>query len=417
MARTRKQLLPLPGGEGRGEGERQTYLSPTFLLFALGLRHPLYIKLLFSFTFIAVALSAPAKDFFVYFGTYTGALSKGIYVSRLDAATGALSTPELAAETPSPCYLAPSPDGKTLYAANNDITLPNGNKVGAISAFSVDKNSGHLTLLNEKPCGGPGTCHVSIDPVARIILAASYADGSINSFQLNQDDTVGADGSYIKHHGSSVNTNRQSSAHAHFIHTDPSHHFALVCDLGMDKVVVYRINPDTGTLTENSSGIVPPGSGPRHFVFSPDGKFVHVVNEMGCSISTFSWNSDAGTLTLVETISALPPEVDVRPGFTGAEILDSGKYVYVTLRGHDSVSVLVANGHTGRLKFLQNIGSDGKVPRGLGIDPTGHWLFTGNQNSDTVAEFSINPKTGKLSATGSELKIGSPIDVQFVEAD
>lgn len=379
------------------------------------MNRPFSRNLLVASFLMSLICCAPAKDFFVYFGTYTGALSKGIYVSKLDATTGNLSDPELAAETPSPGFLVVSPDGKFLYAANNNITV-NGKETGAVSAFSVDKNSGHLTLLNEKSTDGPGNCHVSLDSSANVLFAANYADGSIKSFRLQPDGSIGADGSYIKHHGSSVNTNRQSSAHAHFIHSDPTHRFALACDLGMDKVVVYKINPADGTLTENSSAAVPPGSGSRHLAFSPDGKFAHVINEMGCSITTFTWDSDAGKLTPVETVSALPPGVEIRPSITGAEILEPDDFVYVTLRGHNSVSVFTANPETGRLKFVQNVPSGGKVPRGLGIDPTHHWLFTGNQNSDSAVEYEIDAHTGKISPTGRQLKIGSPIDVKFVEA-
>lgn len=373
-------------------------------------------KLLFIFLIIATALSAPAKDFFVYFGTYAGTQSKGIYVSKLDATTGKLSAPELAAETPSPCFLAVSADEKTLYAANNNLLL-NGEKTGGVSAFAIDKNSGRLTLLNQKSSGGPGICHVSVDATANILLTANYADGSVKSFQLNPDGSIGAEGSYIKHHGSSINTNRQASAHAHFIHSDPTHRFALACDLGMDKVVVYKINSANGTLAPNSSAAVPPGSGSRHLAFSPDGKFVHVINEMGCTITTFAWDSDAGKLEPIETISALPPGVAAQSGFTAAEILVLGQCVYATIRGHDSVSVFTADAQTGRLKFLQNVPSGGKVPRGLGIAPAGHWLLVGNQNSDGVVEYAIDPQTGKLSSTTQELKVGSPVDVKFVEAN
>jgi len=370
--------------------------------------------LMFALLFVAVTLTAPAKDFLVFFGTYTGTLSKGIYVSKLDSATGSLSAPELAAETPSPCFLATSSHGNYLYAANNNLIL-NGQKTSGVSAFTVDNTTGHLTLLNQKSSGGPGVCHVSIDDTDHILLAANYSDGSVKSFQLNADGSLGADGSYIRHHGSSVNTNRQSAAHAHFIVPDSSHRFALACDLGMDRVIIYKIDPATGTLSENASAPVPPGSGARHLVFSPDGKFVHVINEMGCTITTFSWNSKKGELKIVETISALPPGVALRPDFTAAEILACGNFIYATIRGHDSISVFSANPHTGHLAFVQNISSGGKVPRGLGIDPTGRWLFAGNQNSDNAVEFEIDSNSGKISPAGRELKIGSPVDVKFIE--
>jgi 6-phosphogluconolactonase len=374
-------------------------------------RHAAFLCVLL---FLLSAAAGIAEDYFVYFGTFTGAVSKGIYVSWLDAVTGRLSAPELAAETPSPCYLAVSPDEKVLYAANNLLDL-DGKKTGAVSAFAIDENSGRLTLINQKSTSGPGACHVSTDAAGRVLLAANYADGSVKSFQLNGDGSIGADGSYIRHHGTSVNTNRQTAPHAHCINVDPSNHFALACDLGADKVVVYGINSATATLTENSSASVPPGSGARHLAFSPDGKFVHVINEMACTVTTFGWDSAAGKLDRVETVSALPPDDTVQASYTAAEIFAPGSHVYATIRGHDSVSVLGADAKSGRLTFVQNVPAGGIFPRGLGIDPTAHWLIVGNQKSDNAVEFAIDPQSGKISSTGQQLKIGSPVDVKFVK--
>jgi 6-phosphogluconolactonase len=359
------------------------------------------------------AAAAPAKEFFVFFGTYTDTSSKGIYVSRLDADTGKLSAPELAAETPSPCFLAVSPDEKFLYAANEGSDV--------VSAFALDNKSGRLKFLNQKSSGGAGPCHLSADATGKILLAANYNGGSVKSFRLNRDGSLGADGAFIQHFGSSVNTDRQSAPHAHFICADPSNRFALACDLGTDKVVVYALDADTGELKPNEppAAAVPPGSGARHLAFSRDGRFVHVVNEMACTVTTFAWDSEKGKLDLRETISALPPGVVVRRDFTAAEILvhPSGNFVYATVRGHDSVSVFAADQKTGRLTFLQNVSAGGQVPRGLGIDPTGRWLIVANQKSDAAVEFAIDAPTGKISATGQTLKIGSPVDVKFVKSN
>lgn len=358
--------------------------------------------------------AAQARDIYVYFGTYTNALSRGIYVSRLDSETGNLSAPELAAETPSPCYLAVSPNAGFLYAANSVSTF-NHEKTGELSAFQIDRATGHLTLINQKSSGGPGPCHVNVDATGRMLFAANYAGGSVISFKLEPDGSIGAGGLLIQHQGSSINTNRQSSPHGHFIHVDPSNRYALACDLGLDKVIVYKINRDSGALTKHSFAIVPPGSGSRHLAFSQDGKFAYVVNEMGCTVSVFAWHAEAGQLEPVETVPALPSGVAVQPAFTAAEILTSGNHVYVTLRGHDSITVFSRNGETGRLQLAQNIFCGGKVPRGLGIDPTGRWLIVGNQKTDNAVEFSIDPHTGKLTPTGRELKLGSPVDVEFAE--
>lgn len=366
------------------------------------------------------ASAAPAKEFLVFFGTYTNAQSRGIYVSRLDAATGALSPPELASETPSPAFLAVSPDERCLYAANEAerIVASGPGHDGTVTAFAVDKASGRLSLLNQVDSAGNSPCHVSVDRSGKVLFVANYGSGSLKAFFLAANGTIGAGGDCVRRAGHSVNPSRQTSAHAHFICADPSNCFALSCDLGTDEVIVYPFDTTTAGLHPSNaiSFRMPPGSGPRHLTFSLDGRFVHVINEMACTITTFAWDAKGGELKLIETISALPPDVRVQPDFTAAEIVTAGTHAYATIRGHDSVSVFAADGPTGRLKLLQNVPAGGKVPRGLGIDPTGRWLLVGNQNTHNVVEFSVDQKTGELTATGQELKIGSPVDVKFISA-
>ena len=377
-------------------------------------------QIITAFATMALAASAPAKEFLVYFGTYTNALSQGIYVSHLDADTGKLSAPELAAAVGNPCFVNSSPDGRFLYSANS-LKSFNGENAGSISAFAIDKKSGQLALLNEKSSGGSGPCHVSVDATGKILFAANYGGGSVKSFLLESNGSIGADGSLIQHHGRSTNTNRQAGPHAHFICADPSNRFALACDLGTDSIMVYPFSTDSAGLAQRgvANGSVPPGSGARHLAFSRDGKFVYVLNEMACTISQFAWTEKSGALTLLETISSLPAEVALQKSFTAAEIRvrPDGKFIYATLRGHDSVSVFAADAASGKLTFVQNISSGGKVPRGLGIDPTGRWLITAHQKTDNAVAFAIDSATGKISPTGQELKIGSPVDVNFVAAE
>jgi 6-phosphogluconolactonase len=322
----------------------------------------------------------------------------------------------LAAETTAPSFLAIAPGEKFLYAANSVSTF-GGQNGGAVSAFAIDKTSGRLKLLNQEPSGGSDPCHLAVDATGGCLLVANYNTGTLKSFRLNPDGIIGAAGSLLQHHGSSVNPSRQTAAHAHFICPDPSNHFALACDLGMDQVVIYRLDPAAGTLAAHGSVTLTPGSGPRHLAFSPDGKFAHVINELACTITTFAWDAAAGTLKPVETISALPASLTARPDFTAAEILTAGNFVYATVRGPDLVIVLAADPTSGRLQFVQSLPAGGKMPRGLGVDPTFRWLFTGNQSTDNVVEFAIDPATGKLSPAHRELKIGSPVDVKFVPAE
>jgi len=374
-------------------------------------------KWLIALAAVTMAATATGADFLVFFGTYSNSLSKGIYASRLDAATGKLSAPELVAQTPSPCFLAVSPDEKFLYAANSvrnfsDADVTN---AGAVSAFAIDKASGSLTFLNQKCSGGEGPCHVSVDATGKVLFIANYGDGSVKSFSLETNGAIGAAGPRLARIGHSVNANRQASAHAHFIHADPSNRFALVCDLGTDELISFPFDVRTAELNASRFEVagVPDGSGARHLAFSPGGKFIYVLGEMGCCISRFVLD-EKGCLFPYETISVLPPGAVLQENFTAAEILTSKNDVYATIRGHDSISVLAADPATGRLSFLQNISSGGKVPRGLGIDPTGRWLLVGNQGTDNVVEYAIDPQTGRLTPAGRQLKVGAPVDVKFV---
>lgn len=382
-----------------------------------------HANMFYTLALIASAATAPAENFLVYFGTYTNALSRGIYVSRLDAETGKLSAPELAAATPSPSFVNLSPDGKSLYAANevngfSDYSIENG---GAVSAFAIDKTSGQLTFLNQKCSGGTDPCHVSVDATGKVLFVANYSSGSMKAFLLDTNGGLGEGGTFVQDTGHGVNPVRQAGPHAHFICADPSNRFALACNLGTDTVTVYPFTTNDATLVASKFERfhVPDGSGPRHLAFSRDGKFVHVINEMGCTVTTFAWDSEKGKLDLIETVSALPPGVAVQNSFTAAEILvhPAGKYVYATVRGHDSVSVFSADERSGRLTLVQNVSAGGKVPRGLGIDPTGRWLIVANQMSDSAVEFMIESATGKLSPAKQALKIGSPVDVKFVKAN
>jgi len=361
--------------------------------------------------------AASAREFFVYFGSYTGAKSKGIYVSRLDAATGRLSEPELAAETKNPSFLAVHPNQRSLYAVG-EVNDFDGKRTGAVSAFALDPKSGRLTLLNQQPSDGSGPCHLALDSKGRCVLVANYGSGSIASLPVEQDGSLGKAVSTIQHTGSSVNPQRQAGPHAHFITPDKSDRHALVCDLGLDQVLVYRLDAKLNTLTANDppSASVAPGAGPRHLAFSPTGKFVYVINEMGSTITAFAYDARRGALKELQTVSTLPS------GFTGStscaeiEVHPSGKFVYGSNRGHDSIAAFALDGKSGKLTLVEHQPTQGKTPRHFAIDPTGRWLLAENQGSDTVVVFEIDTKTGKLRATGQAVAVGSPVCAVFAMA-
>lgn len=369
---------------------------------------------MFSIFASTLGASAGAAEYLVYFGTFTDGAAKGIYVSRMDATTGSLSAPELVAEIPSPNYLAVSPDARFVFAA----TRPNAAD-GTVTAYAIERPSGRLVWIDDEPAGGAGPCHVSVDPTGRTVLVANYTGGSVKSFRAAPDGRL-ASVTFIQHSGSSVDPGRQKGPHAHCIMPAPDGRFALACDLGTDRVMIYRLDPASAALAEHEPAFasVPPGSGPRHLVFSADGTRVHVVNEMKCTLTTFAWDPVRGALDAPETIPLLPPGAGVEPSFSAAAIVASpdGQFVFATVRGHNSVSVFAAR-PDGRLSLVENVPCGGLTPRGLGIDPTGRWLLVGNQRSNTVNVFAIDPASGRLAATDKAIEIGAPVDVRFVAAE
>ena len=374
--------------------------------------------LLLSF---ATLISTPAaeKEWLAYFGTYTGKKSKGIYVARFNPATGKLSAPELAAEAISPSFLAVHPKGKWLYAVN-EIDNFTGKKSGGVSGFAIDAKSGKLSPINQQSTVGGGPCHVSLDASGRVVLVANYGGGSVASYRVDKKGFLSSDVSFIQHQGSGVNRGRQEAPHGHAIVTDPGNKFALACDLGLDKVLIYKLDAKKGSLTPNDPpfGRVAQGSGPRHMAFHPSGKFAWVINEMVCTVTSFSFDPKRGELKELQTISSLPADTKMIPSYNTAEILahPSGKFVYGSNRGHDTLAVYAVDQKLGTLRMMQNVSTQGKTPRSFGIDPSGRWLLAANQSSDTVVVFAIDPATGKLKPTGQSIEVGSPVSVVFAPA-
>jgi 6-phosphogluconolactonase len=377
------------------------------------LKKPILSKIFFVAVAAVSVLTVQAKDCFVYFGTFTDASSQGIYVSRLDMDTGVVSPPQLAIAADSPNYLAISPDSRFLYAANRATGKD------SVSSFSIDPKDGHLKLLDTKSSGGNGPCYVGLDVPDHCIVVANYAGGSVKSFHLNADGTL-VDGTYLEHHGHGTNPDRQQGPHAHCFVPAPDGRFALCCDLGLDQVMIYKINPADAALTPNDPpfATIAPGSGPRHLAFSPDGKTACVVSEMACTVTVFDWDGVNGKLTQRQSLSLLP-EGQYQKNFTAAEIAyrPDGRFVYATTRTHNSISVLAVDATTGNLSLVQNLPCGGDFPRGMGIDPSGHWLIVGNQKSRTATVFAIDPASGHLTPTGQVLSPGDPVDVKFASVE
>jgi 6-phosphogluconolactonase len=364
------------------------------------------------------ASKASAGSCLVYVGTYTGEKSRGIYAYRLDLASGRCAPLGLVAELKSPSFLAIHPNRKFLYSVN-EISDLNGKPTGGVSALALDASTGKLTLLNQQSSEGAGPCHLVVDRSGKTVLVANYGGGSVAALPIGTDGRLGPAASAIKHTGSSVNPARQKEPHAHSINVDPDNRFAMAADLGLDKVLVYRLDPAASKLSANDppSVAVKPGSGPRHFAFHPSGKFAYVINEILCTVTAFAYDPPRGQLTERQTITTLPEGVKLVPEFSTAEVQvhPSGKFVYGSNRGHDSITMFAVNDADGTLRFVENKSTGGKTPRGFGIDPTGTFLLAGNQDSHTITVFRIDPQSGKLTATGDPLEVGSPVCVKFLQ--
>ena len=365
---------------------------------------------------VPLAAQSGAGGTLVFIGTYASPASKGIYVSRLNPSTGALSPPTLAAEVRNPSFLAASADGRFLYAVS-EVDAVGGKPGGAVAGYAIDKAAGTLKPLNTQSTVGTGPCHVSV--AGRMVFAANYGGGSIAAYQTQDDGSLKPASTFVQHKGSSVNPDRQKGPHAHGVVPDPSGRFLYVPDLGLDQVLVYRIDAAAGTIapaTPPFTAVTPAGSGPRHIAISRDGKHAYVITEMFCTIGVFDRNTSSGALAPVQTISTLPAGQAVEQGVSTAEVLlhPSGKFLYGSNRGHDSLVVYGVDASTGKLTLLQHVPTGGKTPRAFNFDPTGTFLVVGNQNSDTVGTFRIDPAKGTLTATGHTISVGKPVSFEFV---
>jgi len=355
------------------------------------------------------ASSAWAADTFVFFGSHGTGPNIGFSLAHFDTDTGKLSVPTFLQEAVAPAYFILSRDQKHLYTCNS---APG----SSVSAYAVEPATGKLTFLNQKPSGGGDPSYVSLDATGQYLMVANYEGGSIATYAMLSDGSLGERTAYVQHTGSSVNPERQTRARPHSIRVDPSNQFVLVPDLGVDKLFVYRLNQKTGALQPNDPPFasVGPGSGPRHVAFSPDGRWAYLINEMGSTIIRFGWDAKRGVLTQYETVSTLPG--NFKGISTCAEILvhPSGKFVYATNRGHNSVAVFAVDARTGRLSLIQHVPTRGKTPRNCEFDPTGYWLLVSNQDSDNAVVFRIALDTGRLTQTGEPVKVPAPFCERFL---
>jgi 6-phosphogluconolactonase len=361
--------------------------------------------------------SPPGKRW-VFIGTYTDGKSKGIYRFALDPASGELTGGELVAETDNPSFLAIHPNHRFLYAVN-EVGNFEGQHSGGVTAFGLDPAKGTLTRLNSQPSGGVDPCHLIVDRAGKHVLVANYGGGNASVLPIGGDGRLGKATAFVQHKGSSVNRNRQEGPHAHSINLDPANHFAVVADLGLDRVMVYRYDSAKGTLTPNDPPFVAtdPGAGPRHFAFHPNGRFAYAIDELNCTVFALAYDPDRGTFQPLQTVSTLPVPYKGEYSTAEVQVHPSGRFLYGSNRGHDSIAVFAIDEKSGKLTAAGHQGDGIKTPRNFGIDPTGQFLIVANQGSDSLVVFRIDPATGALRPTGHRVSVPSPVCVKFVEQE
>ncbi len=358
-----------------------------------------------------------SNDMLLYVGTYTSKGSEGIYVFKFNGETGELSKLFTVKDTVEPSFLTIDKSRKYLYAVNETEEFE-GKKSGAVSAFAIDQKTGNLRILNRRPSLGGAPCHISVSDNGKFVLVANYVGGNVSVFPIETGGKLGASIDLQQHIGSGANKERQESAHAHSINLDEHNRFAIACDLGVDKVFIYKFDSKSGKLKPNPAQNVyrtKPGAGPRHFEFHKNGKFAFLINEIDSTITSLAFDEEKGTLAEIQTVTTLPEN------FTGANnncadihTSPNGKFLYGSNRGHDSIVVYKIDEKTGSLVYVDHTLTGGKTPRNFTIAPDGKFLLVANENSDSICVFRIDEKSGKLRATGYTAKISMPVCLKLI---
>ena len=362
-------------------------------------------------------MPATSKDPFVFIGTYTekeGSQSQGIYVYRMDSSSGELRFVWEAKGVLNPSYLEIHPRRRSLYAVN-EVQSFGGQEGGGVTALSMDPVSGELNVLNAYSSQGKDPCYISIEQTGRFALVANYSGGNAAMLPIQPDGQLGPATDVIQHSGSSVHPERQTGPFAHSIVPDPTNRFAIVADLGADKLVIYAMDLEQGKLNPHSEVKVKPGAGPRHTLFHPNGKYLYLINELDSTIVAYRYDGESGSLEELQSISTLPS--DFKGENLCADIHIYGKFLYGSNRKHDSLAWYLIDEETGRLTYQGEVPSGGKEPRGFNIDPTGTFLLAAHEQSHNVVIFQLDPATGKPLKTGQELKVSFPVCVKFVYLD
>lgn len=350
---------------------------------------------------LLLPVSASGADFLVYAGTYTSGSSRGIYGYRFDPRNARMKPLGLLATVSNPTFLVAHPDNRFLYAVSQDTG-------GSVSAFLINPKSGKLSPVNTASSKGDAPCHLALDRSGRWLAVANYGSGSVAILPLRRDGGVGEALAFVEHHGVS---------RVHSVLFSPDNRFLLAADLGLNRIYVYRFNPDTGALTPADTPFVPApaGVGVRHLTFHPNGRVVYAINETRPSVTGYFYDVASGGLSEIETIP-IAPDSYTGPD-TGGEIAvnAAGTMVYASNRGNDSMALLVVDPVRFKLSTLEITPLLGRTPRHFALAPAGAYMLVGNQDSGNLSVYTAHPHTGQLRPTGRPTpKIDRPACVVFV---
>lgn len=374
----------------------------------------------FIYTLISLVLisqSVISQPFeFIYVGTFSGDIEKGIYVYEFDRRQSSLSLVQILGGMESPTYIEIHPNGKFLYSVNRNSINEN-KDWGSVSSYSIDATTGYLTHINDQPSYGNAPCHISIDSKGRLLFIANYGTGSIAAYPIEENGSLAPASKFIQHTGSSVGGERQQGPHAHSTMVSPNDDFLYAADLGIDKVKTYRIDYKNKSMepVPDSDGIADPGSGPRHIIISANQEFLYLLEEMGHQVAVFRINKENGALHPVQTISTLPENYKETNFCADIHIDPSGKYLYASNRGHNSLAIYGINKKTGKLSLIDIESVQGDWPRNFLIDPRGEYLFVANRRSNNVIVFKRDNSSGKLTSAGIEVQVPEPVCIKILE--
>jgi 6-phosphogluconolactonase len=350
---------------------------------------------------------------YVYVGSYADPGSAGIHVYTFNTESGVLTYEDSVSGLGNPSFLAVDARRFHLFAVSEVMEFQ-GTSGGAVASYAIQPETGKLTFRNVQPTFGGASCHISMDREGKRLFTANYMGGSVSMFPIADTGEVEKAAEVIQHYGSSILPGRQEAPHAHSVTLDPTGTYAFAADLGLDKIIIYKIEGSLGKMLPHNEVSMNPGAGPRHLVFHPGGNYVYVINELDSTITAFTYDSQRGTIDPIQTVSTQPEHDQKISTCADIHISPCGKFLYGSNRGHDSIAVFAIDTATGKLTLVEHASTLGKTPRNFALSPDGRFVLVANQDSNAIVVFERDEQTGQLQATGHSVEVSKPVCIRMV---